>query len=445
MNNNKLLSKLPGKNLAGILAFIVLTFGLSLIFYKLLSEQRAQIIVHADYAKLTDFVYYLENVKEFWFGTETRLYDPETTQAIFTRLFGGDYPPAMLLHIIPPALLIWFPLAVIGLSSTAWAYAIWLGVSYAALGLALLNLYAFVNQRVKTASYILVIVFLSSFFSSVTVDNIGAGQTSVFMSAILILLLRRLQSLPSSQPSIDGWLILYGVLLGIKPQFLLFGVLILLLFSRQKETLWVIALTGCICLILTPRLGWLWPLEYLRTIDKHSTTQLPGFFSDTIILDIMSNFRGTFYRYIGANAATAISTFVFIGSIVTVFAIGVYHTIRFPVKTSPGWADHTKWVWCIVMLESYLLFSPHLYTYEDLLAMPLIAIVFLNAPTKLRGTFWTLLVCVLFFVHLQSKLFVVNQLHLLYWLLKLSFGICTVISIWPRSAKSLQHITNHNP
>lgn len=74
--------------------------------------------------------------------------------------------------------------------------------------------------------------------------------------------------------------------------------------------------------------------------------------------------------------------------------------------------------------------------------MPLIAIVFLTAPAKLKGTFWTLLISILFFINLQSKIFIANQLHLLYWLLKLGFGICVGISIWPKSVNKLSRMQN---
>lgn len=420
------------ESLIGFSVFFALVLGLSIIFYTLISKGYAQVVISSEGAQLTDFVYYLENVKEFWFGSKPQLYRPETTQVILARLLGDDFPPAMLLHIIPPALVIWLPLALAGLKSAAWAHALWLGFSYALVGQALLNLYRFVNPRVKIAGYVLIAVFLCSFFSFVTLANIVLGQTSIFMGAVLMLLLHRLQNAHPSQPATDAQLILYGILLGIKPQFFLFGIIILLLFSRRNEVIWAIALTAIICIFLTPRLGWLWPVEYLQIISKHSTATLPEFFSATIILDIMTNFRGAFYKYIGSDSATTISTVVFIGSNLGVALMGLRYTLQVPKEKSSASMTHARFLWSLVMLESYLLFSPHLYAYEDFLTITLIAMVFLVNPAQFKRPFWTLVLFVLFFVNLQSRIFTVRYLQLLFWLLKLSFGICVGISLWPK-------------
>jgi hypothetical protein len=374
----------------------------------------------------------MKNVEWFWFSDHPTIYQVKTQSRIFSDLVNAETDKLMLPHLTPIALIFWMPLAWISSMNSAVAHALWMGISFTVYFASAYQAYNALRFTNSSRRIFLILLYFLSTLSFSTLMNVTTGQTSIFVCGVLTLLSTSMMR--ESDGSHSNWWIIIGLtVLAIKPHYYIFGIVLASAFKRRKEVIYSAGIVLGIFLLLSLRLGFTWPLEYIRILSIHSQPEPPKSSEDFILLDTMLNFRGVFYPVLGYRLASLFSTLGFgIITVVTLFTSFYY-----------GWFNsrRSKLTFPSIMiinllLGSYLLLSPHIYPYEDILVSAMITFTVLSSPHPFGFNILTAGILATSTLQVNPLLFQSSGSRVLYWFIKLSLWVCLLYIDWSSSELS---------
>ncbi len=402
--------------LSKFLTYSLIGISLTILFYFSVSSRYSQVSKEEGGTRFTDFVYYMKNVEWFWFSDHPKIYQVDTQALIFSDLVNAKTDKLLLPHLTPIALVVWMPLAWISSKSNAAAHAVWMGVSFAVYFASMNHTYQAMRSTSSSRRIVLIALYFLATLSFSILMNITTGQTSIFITGMLTLLgSATIQG--SDRHRAPCWLTVLGLtILSIKPHYYLFGLVLTSAHKRRKEILCSIAIVLVICLLLSFRLGFSWPLEYIQILSIHSQPEPPKSSEDFILLDTMVNFRGIFYPLLGYRTVSAISMLVFAiitgGSLLASFVRGWFDIELVEKSISPITLSN-------LMTGGYLLFSPHIYPYEDILIVAMVALTVLGNPRPFGINLNSAGVLLISALQVNPSLFESQPEKTAYWLIKL--------------------------
>ena len=319
---------------------------------------------------IADFLYYFVYIKSFWTSSLTHIYDTETQQKILHSYFGS-YLLVMPVNISPTTLLISYPLVFISkMFSDKTAYIVWIGVSLTCFST---SFFRWVNVRRDSNGRLLllsIIVITISNFSLAMDYALIHGQTSILATALFLALHWRFSRKIESNITPTAAL----VLLSIKPQFFLLGFCMCIFWRRLKPAIYSLCIIVLFSILLTPYLGWNWIIEYAGSIFSYFN-HLPVTYQPNRQNILIANiFRYTTEFVIDSNTARIISATVLIGGVSFIMLNSLSsHVTTSKLKFLNMAAESNT----IAFFAIFLLFSPHLNIYDDLLLL-LFACVYLD-------------------------------------------------------------------
>jgi hypothetical protein len=381
--------------------------------------------------RFTDFAYYMKNVEWFWFSDHPTIYQIDTQSRIFSDLVNAETNKVMLPHLTPVALIFWMPLAWISSKNSAAAHALWMGISFTVYFASAYRAYNALRSTDSSRRIFLILLYFLSTLSFSTLMNVTTGQTSIFICGVLVLLgTAMVRKSGDSCPESQWWIILGLTVLAIKPHYYLFGIVLASAFKRRQEVLYSAGIVLGVFLLLSIRLGLMWPFEYIEILSIHSQPEPPKSSEDFILLDTMFNFRGVFYPVLGYRGASLVSMLTFgiiaIGTLLTSFFYGWVHNkksqLAFPSMMITN-----------LLLGSYLLLSPHIYPYEDILIVTIATFAILANPRPFGFNILTAGILIASTLQVNPVLFGNSRSKLLYWFIKF---FCWVVLLYVTSLRS---------
>ncbi len=304
--------------------------------------------------QIFDFAYYVSMISLFWSRPSVDIYSFSDNQLMLQQLF--DFVPATVMPfgISPSSVLILAPWAGLARWSLDFSFLMWLGLSCAALATAILIVIdTWPRQFLRDipAITLLVVVLASDSF----LGALLRGQTSALALAGLLYLTYSCFS-GGTKPS--GWIRDAGILalLSIKLPYFIIASLTLLIFRRHRAALTGTAIAACavaFALALSPPGTF---RHFIGTLSLFSSQQIPphyaGAFSFSEISTLATALPDSLSRALRATLSLVLAA-VCLGAVV----------IRKFKATPIGPSE------IILIVGSYLLFSPYVGAYEDILLL----------------------------------------------------------------------------
>jgi hypothetical protein len=353
--------------------------------------------------RISDFAHYHTICRAFWTGENNRLYQASSQLPVLSHAAGGPVSGAMPLAILPTALLIWFPFLIIPSALITWAYAAWIATSLTVLLPQIKNLVKFTAARSPGAarlSVVLLVFFLSSTFTT----TVALGQTSLFALGLLLALIFKLTSEEESSASHSSGIFVPGLaslavdcailfLLSIKLHYLIAAVVLLVSFRRIRSIAIGGALIGSTIGLLTLRLGLGWIEDYRQSLSIFFSETPPAWIASAFAREKMVIFLSAFGPFTGRNAALGIAQASY-GICAIISALIIFTIVRSDSRSKLARTGPF-----IIMVSAYLLFTPYMGHYEDLLLLAPLAAAATSAPKRLFAPIKTIVLAfALFFV-----------------------------------------------
>jgi hypothetical protein len=405
------------KTLNKVVTYILIGIALTILFYFSVSSRYSQVSKEEKGTRFTDFAYYMKNIEWFWFSPRPSIYRIDTQALIMSDLVDAQSNNLMLLHLTPIALITWMPLAWISRVDIAIAHAIWMGTSFTVYFASAYHAYTAMRTKGSSRRIILVSLYFLTTLSFSVLINVTTGQTGIFVTGLLMLLgLSLNKANVASQPR---WSVILGlVLLANKPHHYLFGIALVSAYKGRKEMLHSIGIVLTLLFLMTFRLGLSWPLEYLGILSVHSQSIPNADIGFSVMLDRMFNFRGAFAPFLGREIASTVSILIFsmitATSLLASFALGWLDIKRMSNSVTPAFLMN-------LLLGTYLLFSPHIYPYEDVLILTMVIFTMLSNPRPFGYNPNLLGVLIALFLQVNPSLFVSIEGKSVIWVIK--FGL----------------------
>ena len=313
--------------------------------------------------RIADIAYYFAITTSFWFSEQTEVYSLDVQMEILKGLLGPRVSSSMPLNTMPPALFFWAPFAYVFKNSPALAVGLWLGFS---LSFFLLAAFFCGSRLIKSSRWKEALLFFAAAAVALVSDSSGVsavlGQTS-FLAAAALMFLFILCS-EKSKASRGAALICLAALLSIKPQYFALGLGVLFAYGNLYAVIGALFFFALVSLLLSPRLGFSWPLEYLETLRLYSGAAVKADYSPAFAPQYMNIFRYAFEDFLGHQLATNISWFVLFLAFLLAFCRGMSIYLKRESAFLP-----TSAVASILLLAAYILFSPHSGLYEEVLLL----------------------------------------------------------------------------
>ncbi len=349
---------------------------------------------------ITDFSYYTAIVKDFWFERTPDPYSLETGLRVLTHLAGTSITAASPIGLTFTAMLFFVPAVLLTWVSYAFAQTIWVSGWWVAYGF--LATQQMRRETFRAALVIAMVVLVISCSASFLAAS-ALGQTSLpALVAFLLLSGRKVSVLPR---------IVYIFLLlalTIKLHYAIIFVLFLI-GERNWKMLQDYFSTGTLgLLVLTLWAGSDWITGYLSNLVLFSSGTPPAVYASVFSFESMNMFRTAFSNHFSPEICLLVSRSVLAVSI----GCGLIGALTFSKRTN---------VWYLVLL-SYLLFSPYVAVYEDILiALP----VFFNLNLKFlkQKAVVTAFCFVMLTIVLNASLLISSGLALHLWFSKLFCGV----------------------
>lgn len=195
--------------------------------------------------------------------------------------------------------------------------------------------------------------------------SFSLGQTAYLSAAGILLLMVSASRPPSTHrlatdaaPALALWA------LTAKPPLAIVGGAVLLASRRSRPVVLAVALTVATTLLITPRLGWTWPFQYLNLMLHYEQSTADPAFGWSLHPETMANLRALLWRtgFVGDRVASAVSFALWL--LVTAGAWWLGRSRRISMRLA--------WVLIVV---AYLTLSPHVSSTENLHLSLLLAAV----------------------------------------------------------------------
>ncbi len=321
--------------------------------------------------RISDFAYYVVIIRSFWFGGPRGIYSLEDNLAVLRELLGTDIGGVMPLAVTPASAFLFLPFAVVSLFSMSVAKSFWCGLSMAAV---LTAASGFRDIWTGTSSHSRIklglaaaIVFLShSFFLT-----LWLGQTSLFFFASLLSLLNALRK--GDRRILPVLPALFFA--GLKPTYFGIMVLVLLVYGAWRAISIAASFLAAAALFCTVYTSPVWISEYVSMFTVFSRYPLPPEFRLPFAFDQMNVFRSGWSSFASQETLLTLSRSVLFIAV----AGGAVSILRNLQRQDEIGAKRRM----IILTACYVLFSPYLSPYEEILAAFPILLIISGAPEYL--------------------------------------------------------------
>lgn len=369
--------------------------------------------------KIIDIAYYFSVTDWFWQNPVSDIYKIATQQDIMKHLLKREQLQVMPVNISPFALLILAPFSLAWRYGMQIGYFLWIFFNLNFFCLSLLMMMERVRRNYKNIFFPLFLVICLFLTSEAFFETIVSGQTSLLAISCLIFLTCYLLEIEVRQFDmfkIAGLMLV----LAIKPQYALFGVAALVFFGRYKEILLFSFGLFVFSLVIYYRSSFDLFYSYLETLQLYSLVKLPDeyreIFADRVIYR-MNIFSVAFRELIENSLLKKINLLMFFAS--SLFSFVLPYLIN--DKDKKGNFE-TRLLQLLVLISSYLLFSPHLGYYEEVFLFFAVVLSINSFPKNSKISEVGILFCLALF-WLELNMHVYSIPIIISWSLKLVFII----------------------
>lgn len=351
------------------------------LYYSLVAT-RLDLIAYADgVLRITDFAYYVVMVRAFWLDGHRSLYGAADHLVVMRELTGADLRAAMPLGSTPVVVFVYAPFVLLSRLSMAVAQSVWVGLSLAALTMMLARFqseWAAVSRGNRLRWWLAVGITLGSFASLAT---LLLGQTSLAALAALGLIVQTCRSSRTVSRSVA---LLALLVVGLKPTYLVFALLILCAYRRWRLLLAALALAAASSAAFTVLSGPGWWRDYWRMLGMFSAADIPPEFRSAFALPKMNIFRSAWATWIPDATALMLTTVM---ALVGSAAAGAGLIRDLWTAEPPG--SPRALSRCALLVGVYLLFAPYASAYEDLMLVLPVFLLLVARPERLSD--WRML------------------------------------------------------
>lgn len=375
--------------------------------------------------RISDFGYYLTLTRAVWTGENIRIYDVATHLPVLSKLAGAPVSGALPLAVLPTALILWLPFAIIPPALFYFSSAAWVSLGLTTLAGPFLGLVS-LFPRGSRPRLGMILIILITVTSSTFISAIILGQTSLIALGCMCFLLRRTATVSGKSARVLEAAALY--ILSIKIHYLL-AVFVLVLGVRRRELLQhgtvliFAALAG-----MTAILGPVWISDYKESLGLFFSEAKPPWLAPGFVAENMIIFSGAFAPILGPGPAAKISKLVLVASTAaaSLLAISIFISKKHPQGSLLPF---------FLLISGYLLFTPYMGHYEDLLLLAPFAAAATRWPRKMARPAGLIFVAAALFIVLNRGLFRPNFPIWPFWLLKAALlGMLAKIQFSSRAA-----------
>ncbi len=362
-----------------------------------------------------DFAYYYSITRAFWTGENLRVYAVETHIPVLSNLAGAPVTGAMPLAIMPTALLVWLPFTLISLQNFVWSYSAWLATALMLLLSGLRQAASLISNTSAPAARRSAPLLILSLLSSTMITTLILGQSSVFAVGLLLILIARLSAHEKGAGGSDVTDALIVFLLSIKIHYFLAGLALIAGFHRWRGLILASAAASAAAILLTLRLGTDWVYDYRNSLSVFLSGAPPDWIAPSFVPENMVLFTTAFSPILGPDTAFRIAATLFL-IFIAVAAFSLLMGLRI---SRPGrQASLAPFAW---VAAAYLLFTPYMGHYEDLLLIALYAAAAAASPRRLIKPASTGAAALFLFFVLNRGLFPLSFPLWPFWSAKLIF------------------------
>ena len=374
---------------------------ITIFFLVIFLSRFHPVLVDKEYLRIQDFAYYLELTK-YWWHSPGNIYQLDYQIQLYSQLFGTVIDRPMPVMWSPAILLVFSPLALLSFASIETAHIFWVSLS---IFVALFSLSIIKGKFTPIISVL--------FLTPIALNTAIFGQISILACAIYCLLVNGFAKTKI------GWHVIGLIILAIKPTFLA-PAFVILLARKQYHVLlsFGLLLIGWF-LLVEVRSGFGVINTYVNVLSMFSQEVIKAPYNLSFDPNINVNSLMFLKPYIGWDTSYLISVTLFILFQLTAVFIAVFSgdTIRAPQSF-------------FLSMSGYLLFSPYLGWYEELLLMPLVLYVVFN-PQNEKHTYVNILIFTIFITILFRQIEVTPMQLSVYFVLRVILLILLANSFKP--------------
>ena len=387
-------------------------------FHHFISKKIAFVTYSNGYFRIQDYAYHIILVKAFWSDGFGNIYDLYFQQQALSAHVGSQINTVMPLGITPLALVVWFPFTYVARFSMALSYTFWVVFSIGVLFTALYKIgrYVFLKKKLQALPITLSLITI---FSSIMFRTLYLGQTSVLAAGLfvhLIFICYKPANLPKSAFNLLIPLLIF--VLGMKPTYIALGLGLLIINGLWQEAFYSVAFVTVVLIGVTPLLTVKWVSSYINLLRMYSQGDITYVYDWAIKPHTMNIFRSAFRNFIGDNIAVLISNVVTYGVYIGIMGFSFLTQIRGKQTDQLIPLIVTKGQLFVLLVASYLLFTPYAGVYEDLLFLPIFVMVLLVGNSPPLTSYKNLALVFFLFVILLHNYFPPNKPLWLFWTLK---------------------------
>lgn len=390
---------------------VILLTGLLLLvcFQTLISPRIGFVGYSRNSFYIQDFAYHVILADHFWFTEKGNVYDLDFQLRALSAHMNRPALVAMPVGVTPLAFVVWWPFAYIAGQNLSFAYSLWMTISFLILMTALWRIWTYLSPLKSFQTLPLVLCGVTC-FSLVGVTTVIVGQTSIFIAGILSFLFYRVFRYGNDpeKAAIDWPIVILVLTAGMKPPYLVIGFGMLLIYGLWWEAVVSAVLAVLLLIILTPMMSTNWIGAYWQMVQMYGSGNFPDIYAWSIAPPTMNNFRSALSGFATDRTAAVGSSVVS-----SLFFLGIVVMSLFQGRQVPAWRPKL----ITGLIAVCLLFAPYCGAYEDILLVPVFAVVMVTGkswPVQSRQGMVVTLALFLCLLHIVPGL----HYHGVFWLLK---------------------------
>lgn len=354
----------------GTIFFLCIWAALFSLFHQSALGSEGLFKLSAGKLQILDFAYHWAIVRGFWWHDTGGISSAGALIAALTPLLGAPPPAVMPNPMSPTIVMVWLPLALLPIAWLREAYLLWLSFSIALCAAAFAMTFGLKCRRRQRFLAVIAVFFVA--VSPVFANGVILGQTTACVLGVLLLIVKGIHR--AEKISLRSDLLLAGALsiLSVKLPYLLIGVGLLGIFHRWRAIFYGVALIILLVLIASVWADPGWLGEYVLVMQSYSRRDFSagGFvWGDygattptvtTMLRPVVSSQMLGFFSFGAAVGAAVV-------------------VAKLVLRPQPLDRGDVLLVGVITLVGTYLLFAPYLGSYEDLLLLLPVVVLYLVA------------------------------------------------------------------
>ncbi len=375
------------RNFYFLLIFVLVVF---------LSRFHPELVDKSNY-RIQDFAYYLELTK-YWWRNPGNIYQLDYQIQVYSHLFGVVIDRPMPVMWSPTTLVVFSPFVLLDYINVEIAHVVWVALSI------VVTLYALSHFKEKYAP-----IFSTLFLTPIALNSAIFGQISILACGIYCLFICGFFK------NKNFWQLLSLCILAIKPTFLA-PAFVILLARRQFAVLatFTLLLIGWF-IYAEVRSGLGLITSYVDVLSMFSNEVIKAPYNLSFDPDINVNSLMFLKPFLGWNISYSISVLSFFVSQLLAVALAIFS--KSVIRPQQAF---------FVSMSSYLLFSPYLGWYEELLLIPLVgfSLFYIQKTNKLLKILILLALTIILFRPIEVTPVMLNVYFIIRVILLLLLAYC---------------------